>query len=322
MAFYSLPPLVAAVSEAGGMGTLGVGFMPPPVLDAAIGDVRGRTDRPFAVDFITEFTTPEHITVCAEQRVPVVVFHWGHPPAAFVEQLHGAGVKVWEQVGSTQAAKEAAAAGVDVVIAQGAESGGHVRGSAATFSLLPAIVDEVAPTPVLAAGGVATGRHVAAALALGAEGVWVGTRLVASTEAAAHEDYKKRLAAADVGDTTITTMFGPEWPGQPVRALRNGVVQEWAGRESEWAEAGEQAEPIGTTVLGGGEVAMPKFSVLIPTPQTDGDLDEMCLLAGESVGGIDDIRPASEIVEQMMRDAAACITHLAGISGAGPDGSR
>ena len=321
MAFYSLPPLVAAVSEAGGMGTLGVGFMPPAVLEQAIADVAARTPRPFAVDFITEFATPAHIEVCAATQTPVVVFHWGHPPQTFVDRLHDAGVKVWEQVGSTGAAREAAAAGIDVIIAQGAESGGHVRASAATFSLLPAVVDAVTPVPVLAAGGVSQGRHVAAALALGAAGVWVGTRLVATPEAAAHEEYKKRVVAADVGDTTVTTMFGPEWPDQPVRALRNGVVQEWAGRDSEWDEVGARAEPIGRTVLGGEEVAMPKFSVLIPTPDTDGDLDEMCLLAGESVGGIHDVRPAAEVVDEMMRDAAACIGRLAELSGAEPGGS-
>src|SRR5262245_3982695 len=192
MGFYALPQLAAAVSNAGGLGVLGVAPAPAPAMAEMVRAVKGLTSRPFGVDLIvaqTAFgpaTTDEHIDICVRERIPVVVFFWAPPPAAWVEALHRAGCKVWMQVGSLQAARAAAAAGMDAIVAQGSEGGGHNRSAAGLIALLPAVVDAVAPRPVLAAGGIADGRGVAGALALGAEAVWVGTRLLASTEAYAH----------------------------------------------------------------------------------------------------------------------------------------
>lgn len=307
MAFHSLPPLVAAVSNAGGIGTLGVGMVPPQGLREMIRAVRAETSGVFAVDFITDFATEEHIEVCLEEEAPVVVFFWSDP-SAHIERLHQGGAKVWVQVGSVEEARRAVDGGADVIIAQGSEAGGHNKGKAATFSLVPAMIDALGEVPVVAAGGIADGRGLAAALALGAEGVWVGTRFLASREAYAHEEYKRRVLSASESDTTLTTMFGPEWPGQRTRVIRNRVVEEWAGRETELLPAGESAQTIGTTVLGGQEIPMPKFSVLLPTLETEGDFDEMCLLAGESVGLIKNLRPAGEIVAQMVSEAEEIIT--------------
>jgi NAD(P)H-dependent flavin oxidoreductase YrpB (nitropropane dioxygenase family) len=309
MGFFALPDLVVAVSEAGGLGVLGVAPEPPPRVQEMIRAVKARTSRPFGVDFIiteTVFgpaTTEEHIDLCVAERVPVVIFFWSLPPAAWVEKLKRAGSKVWMQIGSLAEAREAAAAGMDALIVQGTEAGGHNRSGGSLFSLLPVVVDAVAPVPVLAAGGIADGRGVAAALTLGAQAVWVGTRLIASREAYAHPEHKRRLVTAGPQDTVRTSIFGPEWPDAPLRVLRNRVVQEWAHCDDKTPPQPEPPQTIGQTVIAGQPYPMPKFSAILPTPDTTGDLDEMCLPTGEGVGLIRKIQPAAEIVHEMMEEA-------------------
>ena len=310
MAFVAMPPLVAAVSNAGGMGTLGASLVPPDALRSLIQAVRSMTQRPFGVNFITQFATEAHIDVCLEEQVPVVSFFWNDPPEALISRLHHGGAKAWMQVGSVSEAQEAVRGGVDAVIVQGSEAGGHNRSTATTFALVPAVVDAIAPVPVIAAGGIADGRGVVAALALGADAVWVGTRLVASQEANAHEEYKQRIVAAGAIDTVRTTIFGPEWPHQPVRVIRNRVVNEWAGREEEVLYSADPTQVIGQTVLGGQQVPLPRFSALLPTPETTGDFEEMCLIAGESAGLVKDIKPAGQIVQEMMEEARQVIERL------------
>lgn len=306
MAFVAMPPLVAAVSNSGGMGTLGAALVPPDGLRVLIQAIKSMTSRPFGVNFITQFATETHIDVCIEERVPVVSFFWNEPPKAFISKLHTAGMKAWMQVGSVQEALRAVEAGVDAVIVQGSEAGGHNRSTASTLTLVPAVVDALTSVPVIASGGIADGRGIVAALALGAEAVWVGTRMVASQEAYAHDAYKQRLVATSSLDTTRTTLFGPEWPGQPIRVIRNRVVNEWSGREVEAEASSERGQVIGQTVIGGQVVPLPKFSALLPTPETTGDFEEMCLIAGESVGLIHEVRPANEIIAMMMNEA----THI------------
>ncbi len=306
MALIALPPLVSAVSNAGGLGVLGAALTSPDGLRDMIRATRTMTPRPFGVDFVAHFWEEAHTEVCLEERVPVVVFFWCLP-STLVPQLHAGGARVWIQVGSVLEAREAVRAGADAVVVQGSEAGGHNRGAAATFSLVPAVVDAIAPVPVIAAGGIADGRGVAAALALGADAVWVGTRLVASREAHAHDEYKRRILAATEADTVRTTMFGPEWPGAQTRVLRNRVVSEWASREDEIPPLSDPPQLIGRTLVGGQEVPMPKFSVLLPTLDTTGDFEEMCLLSGESAGLVRDIRPAGEIVLGSMEEARQII---------------
>ena len=162
---------------------------------------------------------------------------------------------------------------------------------------------------VLAAGGISDGRDLVRALAHGADGVWVGTRLLASTEANAHPEYKRRLVEARGRATEHTTLFGPEWPGQRVHVLRNRVVAEWAGREDQIPSPPPPPDLIGHTTLmpqslpGGMPYDMPKFSSILPTPDTTGDFEEMCLPAGEAVKSIKAIKPAGEIVIEMMEEA-------------------
>jgi NAD(P)H-dependent flavin oxidoreductase YrpB (nitropropane dioxygenase family) len=306
------PPLTVAICEAGGIGSVGIGAMPPPAMRDLIRAVRTRTSAPFNVNLLGVFTTPDHVAVCIEERVPIVSFHWGHPEATVIERLHDAGCHVWEQVGGTLAASRAAADGVDVIVAQGIEAGGHNSADLPTFVQVPTIIDAVRPVPVLAAGGVVDGRGVAAALALGAEGVWVGTRMVATLEANAHDEYKRRLVAASGADTIRTSILGPDMPEfNPYRVLRNRVIQEYLGREAE-VPADVSSQPvIGTMNLGGQEVPLRRFNSFPAIPEMDGDFDELAMPAGEGVGLIHGIEPAAAVMEQMMAEAEEILTRLA-----------
>jgi NAD(P)H-dependent flavin oxidoreductase YrpB (nitropropane dioxygenase family) len=156
--------------------------------------------------------TDAHIDVCVSERLKLVVFHMKVPPRAWVDRLHAAGCRVWQQAASVEQALEAARVDVDAVIAPGRQAGGHNKSVVRTAPLLRRIIRAVKPLMVLASGGIATGADVAEALAKGADGVWVGTRMVASTEAFAHPDYKRRLLGAHGRATAVTTAFGPEYP--------------------------------------------------------------------------------------------------------------
>jgi enoyl-[acyl-carrier protein] reductase II len=298
------PDLAVAVSNAGALGSLGVGLMPAPGIAATIAAIRAGTAGPFNVNFITVFTTDEQIDAVCAAGVAVASFHWGHPPRAWTDRLHSAGVRVFEQVGSVEAARRAVEDGVDVVVAQGQEAGGHNASTLPLFALVPLVADAVGPAAlVLAAGGIADGRGLAAALMLGADGVWVGTRLVATAESAAHDGYKSRLVAATAGDTVSTSLFGPETPQfNPMRVLRNRVVREWADRPGDIPDG--PLPVIGETVLGGRRLPMHRFSNLVPMRDaTTGDLEEMALLSGQGVGLVTSIRPAAEVIAEMTAEA-------------------
>jgi NAD(P)H-dependent flavin oxidoreductase YrpB (nitropropane dioxygenase family) len=253
-----------------------------------------------------------------------VSFHWGHPPATQLARLREAGVSVWEQVGSAETARRAVADGVDAVIAQGTEAGGHNCGELPTFVQVPAIVDAVSSEAlVLAAGGIADGRQVAAALCLGADAVWVGTALIASPEANVHPEHKRRLLASSSSDSVLTSIFGPEMPDfNPIRVLRNRVVAEYEGRLDEVPTDREGLEEIGRTVWLGEEIVVRKFHAFVPLPETSGDWEEMAWLAGQGVGLIREIRPLGEIVENMMEEAEVILSRLAGATRSRPDPNR
>jgi nitronate monooxygenase len=224
------PELVAAVSDEGGLGILQQQFHPPDLLREVLHRIRALTVKPFGIGFVLHFPCDEGISICIEERVPVLWTFWGDP-ARFVGPAHAAGVKVFAQVGSVAAARRVVAAGVDVVVAQGVEAGGHIEGEDSTLALVPRVVDAIAPVPVIAAGGIADGRGLAAALALGAEAAAFGTRFLASDEANAHPLYKDRLLAAGEEDTVRTILFGHGWPHAPHRTLRTTFIEEWLGRE-------------------------------------------------------------------------------------------
>lgn len=311
MAFVAGPELAAAVANAGGMGMLGTGMTPPEGLRSMIEVTRTLTVRPFGVDIIGTFVEDGHIDVLIEEQVPLCVFFWDPPSTEQIARLRAGGVQFWMQVGTVAEALEAQALGVDGLIVQGSEAGGHNRSEAPLAQLFPLVARAVRGVPLVAAGGIMDGPSMAAALAMGAEAVWCGTRFLASDEAAAHPHYKRAVVEAHPGDTEITRVFGPEWPGQALRAITNRAVATARGRE-EAALAESEGELIGTVQLGGQTVPVPRYSAILPTPEFDADLDWSCLTAGECAGRIDTVLPAGDIVRSMSREAEAVLVRLLG----------
>jgi nitronate monooxygenase len=301
------PALAAAVSNAGGLGVLGMGGLPEPVLREQIRETRELTGRPFGVNLILPLLPDDTaIQCCLEERVPVLILFWGDP-GPYVERAHTVGTRVVAHVGSADEAKATAEAGVDAVMIQGVEAGGHVRGVESLSVVLPATVDAVAPLPVVASGGIADGRGLAAALALGAQAVSLGTRFLCSDESRAA--YKDRVVAATAADTVYTKLFDLEWPDAAHRVLRNRIVDEWlaAGSPASGHRAGE-GEVTGKMPVGRQTIELARYSIFMPMDGFEGDLDSSVLYAGESCSLVTDIRPAADIVATLAADADAIRT--------------
>ena len=296
------PELAAAVSNAGGCGVIGGSNFGEKIVER-IERTRELTDRPFGVNFLLEHDQLATAELALERGAPLLVLFWGDPKP-YVDLAHEAAAQVLLQVGSVEEAKRAVAAGVDGVIAQGSEAGGHVRGTTALSVLVPTIVDAVAPVPVLASGGIADGRGLAAALALGAQGVSLGTRFVASTEAYIVDEYKRRVVAAGAEDTVYSAdLFDAGWPDAPHRMLRNDVVREW-----EASGKSREGETIGVLhSIKGHDVELPRYAAFMLTPSVDTDIEEAPLWAGESCALVRDVQDAGDIVRELVRDAEAAL---------------
>jgi len=315
MGFIAHEQLAAAVTNAGGLGVLGASPDPPDSLVVMVERLRALISGPFGVDLICADTgfgpasTDEHIETCVELDVPLVVFHHDPPPARWVSTLRTAGTRVWMQVSSPELASAAIELGVDGIVAQGSEAGGHARGRIPLHVLLRTIRHRWPDMLALAAGGISDGTAAAAALRMGADGVWVGTALVAAVEANAHPEYKRRLIES-LGTTLRTNAFGPEWPDQPYRLLATPAV-----RSAEASVRGadpQQHDTIGRTRLfphsANMPYDMPIRSALPPTPETNGDWESMVYPAGEGVGAVRSTVPAAEIIRQMMSQAYDILT--------------
>jgi nitronate monooxygenase len=310
MGFIAHEQLAAAVTNAGGLGVLGANPDPADSLPVMLERLRGLTSGPFGVDLICAVTgmgpscTDEHIDACVQLDVPLVVFHHDPPPARWVSSLRGAGVRVWMQASSPEIAAAAVGLGVDGIVAQGSEAGGHARGQIPLHALLQAIRHDWPDMLLLAAGGISDGTAAAAALRAGADGVWVGTALVVAEEANAHREYQRRLIESS-GDTLRPTVFGPEWPDQLYRLLATRAVRDAQATASK-ADP-QQDHIIGRTRLWPHSANMPYDlpfrSALPPTRDTSGDWESMVYPAGEGVGAVRRVAPAAEIVEEMMSRA-------------------
>jgi nitronate monooxygenase len=305
------PELVAAVSNAGGLGILQAQLHPPQRFLEEIRRVRALTAKPFGVNLILQFPVEDQVAVCLDERVPVLSLFWGDP-TPYVARAHSAGVRVFHQVGSVPEAQRAAAAGVDVIVAQGVEAGGHVAGEVSTLALVPRVVDAVAPRPVVAAGGIADGRGVAAVLALGAQAAVLGTRFLASVESRAHPYYKQRLLAADEGDTVRTIVFGHGWPNAPHRTLRTAFVKQWLRQEGRGQESRPDEPVVGQTVIGGQPMPVLRFMGIPPNLDASGEIDSMDLLAGQGVGLVREVKPGGQIVSELVAEAQQIISALTG----------
>ncbi len=304
------PQLAAAVSNAGGLGTLALSWSPEAQVREQIRETRRLTNRAFAVNLVLAFPQDERLAVCLEEGAPAVSLFWGDP-APFVERIHATGATVIHTTASAADARRAADAGVDILCAQGWEAGGHVLGEVATLPLTRAVVRAVDPTPVVAAGGVADGAALAAVLALGAAGAWIGTRFLMAEEAQIHPRYRARLLAATEADTFHSSLFDIGWPNAPHRVLRNATVEAWevAGRPPSGQRPGE-GEAVAKTPWGGGMV---RYASATPMAGAEGDIDALSLWAGQGVAQATRVQPAAEIMRELMAEAEATIARLAAL---------
>ncbi len=309
------PELAAAVSNAGGLGQLAVTWHDLEATRSAVRATRELTDEPFAVNLVldeatTTEDTADHLETILEAGAPIVALSFGDA-APFVERIHDAGALVSQTVGSAAEAREAVDAGVDIAVTQGLEAGGHVQSEVATTVLVPRVADAVGDeVPIVAAGGIADGRGIAAALALGADGAWLGTRFVATEEARVHERYRDRLRESDETDTAFTTLFDKGWPGTAHRVLRNETLERWesAGRPPAGERPGEN-DVVARTGDGG---TIERYDEALATPDVDGAIDEMALFAGQSVGLTDDVRPAGGVVEDLVAETREAVSGVPG----------
>ncbi|VTU28083.1 Nitronate monooxygenase [Variovorax sp. SRS16] len=297
--------LAAAVSNAGGFGCLGMVREPPERVRAEIEAYRRLSDRAFAVNLIPAATErgllDAQVEVCLALSVPVIALFWD-VDADLVRRLKAQGVRVIHQVGSAADAEAALRAGADVLIAQGVEAGGHVRGQISTFALLPEIV-ALSPVPVVASGGIASGEALVAALALGAQGISCGSAFLATHEANAHAHHKQRLVESGAADTLLTEKFFRNWPmPAPVRVLRNAVTE---GRHD--ALYAQRATPV-IGAQDGAPVHL--FSTDSPLEDATGDIDDMAIYAGQSCGQIHDLCSAGDRLRQLVAQAEACLDRL------------
>jgi NAD(P)H-dependent flavin oxidoreductase YrpB (nitropropane dioxygenase family) len=307
------PRLTAAVSNAGGLGTIPLWRADIETLRGQIREIESLTDKPFAVNLNLDFPQEERLEACLEERVPVISFFWGDP-GKLVSRAKAGGAIVMQTVGTAKEAQVAVGYGVDVIVAQGWEAGGHVWGTIATMALVPAVVDAVAPVPVVAAGGIADGRGLAAALALGASGVWIGTRFLASCEASIHPHYRDRLLKASECDTVhLQNLFDLNWPDAPHRVLRNKTVTDWevAGRPETGKRPGQGEIVARSKSLG--EIL--RYRPYTPGIDAEGDIEALSMWAGQGVGLVKKLQPAADIVREINNDASMILKSWSTMSG-------
>lgn len=300
MAGAAGPELVAAVCNAGGYGVIPLWGKSKTQVGAGIDELRERTDRNFAVNLNFSFPFEEQLDMCISKGVHGVSLFWGMEPSAIARAKAG-GLKVFVSVGSAQEARTAAEAGADVIVAQGWEAGGHVWGKVSTMALIPAVVDAV-QIPVVAAGGIADGRGMAAALMLGASGVWIGTRLLASSEATIHKVYRNRILQASEADTQWAhDLYDVGWPEAPHRALSNSTSREWiSAGYSAPGQRPKENEQIGQRPNGDPVV---RYQSYTPLPETTGDVEAMSLWSGQGVSLVRKVMSAADIVDEVYQTA-------------------
>jgi nitronate monooxygenase len=307
--------LAAAVSEAGGLGTVGLAAFGREGIRNELAAARARTRKPLAANLLVPFLRPGIVETVADAELAAVTFFWGDPRdhVEAIRRLQSAGAKVIWQCGAVEEARCAEDAGVDAIMAQGFEAGGHVRGHITTFALIPEIRDALPNAPLIAAGGIADGRGLVAALALGADAAAFGTRFLASVEAAAHPVYKERIVRAHADDTIHTTLFDVGWPNAPHRVLRTDVVDEWerAERPASGSRPGEGVVIV-NMLRPDVEVPLVNYTVMAPTDYTEGQIERLAFYAGQSCSLVHEILPAGEIVRGIAAEAGRLIGNRLG----------
>lgn len=305
------PDLAAAVSNAGGLGMIPLWYVDLETLRAAIAQTRALTAKPFGVNFNLNWPQEDRIAASLDEGVRIISIFWGDP-APHIARAHSYGATVFYTAASAVDARRAAEAGADVIVAQGWEAGGHVRGTVSTLALVPAVADAVAPLPVVAAGGVADGRGLAAVLALGASAAWIGTRFLAAPEATIHAHYRARIITATEDDTFYSReLYDIGWPDAGHRVLRNKTVAAWeaAGRPPSGSRPGE-GDIVATSELTGDAI---RYSIAGPYIDSIGDIDAMAMWAGQGVGLVAREQSAGDIVREIAAEADAVRARLAAL---------
>lgn len=308
------PELAAAVSNSGGAGVIGCSGLEADHIGALIARTRELTALPFGVNLIIDSDeTDEDLALIraeveAASTADFVVLFWGDP-GPYVELAHARGAKLLIQVGSVDEARGAVEAGVDAVIAQGLEAGGHVRSKTSIWELLPQTVEAAGSLPVLASGGIGNGEAIARALRSGAQGVSLGTRFVASEEAWIHETYKQRVTASTAEDTLLNELYDIGWPNAPHRTLRNKTFDEWdaAGRPPSGQRPGEGTRIGYRRSAEGDRQEWLRYAPGMLTPEFEGDIAYAPMWAGMSVSEVRDVKPAAEIVGDLVRETEAAL---------------
>lgn len=290
MAWVATGELAAAVSNGGGLGIIGAGNAPPDIVEKEIKKAKSLTNKPFGVNvyYMSPFVD-EVIDVVIKEKVAVITTGAGNP-GKHIDRLKEAGVKIIPVVASVALARRLERMGVDAIIAEGMECGGHI-GDLTTMALVPQVVDAV-NVPVIAAGGIADGRGLAAAFMLGAKGVQMGTRFICSEECTVHDNYKMAIIKAKDRETVVTGRT----TGHPVRTLKNKLSRQFELLEKQGADI-KQLEELGTGKLKSAAI--------------DGDVETGSLMAGQIAGLIDNIMPAGRIIHEIIKEAEEIIKKLA-----------
>src|SRR2546423_12886368 len=295
MSRASAAEVVAAVSQAGGLGPRGISPMTPDEIRASCDRIRALTSAPFGLNALLFLVSAEQVDAIFACRPRVIATAWRRPEydlRALADRIHASGALHMHQADTLDEAKRGADAGADVVVAQGTEGGGHV-GVMATLPLARMVIRALPDIPVLVAGGIADAAGIAAALVLGADGVLLGTRFLATNEAPFPDGYKRAIVESDGHDTLITEipdiLGGGNWPGAYARVRRNGFIEEWLGREGELRRRSSEVFPQ------------------VRAARASGDADRGVLFIGEDAGLIDSIEPAAALVTRLAADAEAAL---------------
>jgi NAD(P)H-dependent flavin oxidoreductase YrpB (nitropropane dioxygenase family) len=291
----AVPRLAAAVSNAGALGMVTLTWSDDA--GAVVSETAALTTRPFGGNLVLTEDHHRRLDQALDAGLRIVSFMWGDP-TGYIEPVHAAGGVVMQTVGSAKEARRAVASGVDVVVAQGWEAGGHVWGTVATLPLVPAVVDAVAPVPVIAAGGIGDARGVAAVLALGAQAAWLGTRFLLAEEMPIHADYRRRLmAAAETDPQWYPNLYDVGWPDAPHRALRNSTAEVWdaAGRPPDDQRPG-QGDVIAHFATGESII---RYEPAPPMAGTTGEIEALSMWAGQSVALARQPQSAADIVAEL-----------------------
>lgn len=300
----SCPELAAAVSNAGGLGSIALTGWGKKGAQRLLNEAKKLTSRGIVANVLLSYDIGDEIEAILDAPPRVTSFFWGDI-TPYARRVHDAGSLVMVTIGSVDEAKRAADAGADMIVAQGWEAGGHVRGDISTLALVPSVVDAVSPLPVLAAGGIVDGRGLAAVMCLGAQAAWIGTRFLAASEADIHPVYRKKVLSASTSDTYYSKLFDGTWPDAAGRVIENKTISDWefAGKPAPGLRPGENE----TIVHDSENNEIKRYDAVAMTSRMTGDIEAAPLWAGQGVGLVKREQSAAEIVDEIITEAGSAL---------------